>query len=127
MPDYTGDQKDYAEFHTRLDEAAKGGVNFAGEVALAQWGCGTQCSAVTAINLRTGKIYDFPLGGEDNLMLDLKFTPTSNLVAANWQSADDSKGQHYCISEWYLWTGTGFNEIAKSKQQGDCLSTGVQV
>ena len=120
MPDYTGDQKDYAEYRSRLDEAAKGGVNFAGELALAQWGCGTECSAVTAIDLRTGKLYNFPLGGEDNLSLDLKFQATSNLVAATWQSGDDSKSHHYCVSQSFLWTGSGFQNISSSKQDGDC-------
>ena len=43
-PDFAGAQKPYANFRTRLTDAAKGGVNFAGHYALVQFGCGMGCT-----------------------------------------------------------------------------------
>ncbi|MGE3757545.1 MAG: hypothetical protein AB7H97_07310 [Pseudobdellovibrionaceae bacterium] len=46
-------------FRTRLREAIKGDVNFAGRYILTGWGCGTGCSYSAIIDARTGRVY-FP-------------------------------------------------------------------
>jgi len=44
-------------FRTRLSEALKGGVNFAGHYVVAGWGCGTGCLSGAIIDARTGDVY----------------------------------------------------------------------
>lgn len=44
-------------FRTRLAEAAKHPVNFAGHFVLASWGCGTNCSQLAIIDVRTGRVF----------------------------------------------------------------------
>lgn len=44
-------------FRTRLAEAAKQPVNFAGHFVIAGWGCGTSCSGLAIIDVRTGKVF----------------------------------------------------------------------
>ena len=49
---------------TRLGEALREGVNFAGHYIVAGWGCGTGCISAAIIDGRTGRVY-FPkaIGG----------------------------------------------------------------
>ena len=46
-------------FRTRLREANRRGVNFAGRYIIATWGCGTGCAQGAVIDSRTGRVY-FP-------------------------------------------------------------------
>lgn len=48
-----------ASFRTRLREALKGDVNFAGRYIITGWGCGTGCSHSAIIDAGTGRVY-FP-------------------------------------------------------------------
>lgn len=43
-------------FRTRLSEALKVGVNFAGHYIVAGWGCGTGCVSGAIIDARTGNV-----------------------------------------------------------------------
>ncbi len=51
---------DARTYRTRLRDAAKGKVNFAGEYILTTWGCGTSCLMGAAINARSGKVHFLP-------------------------------------------------------------------
>jgi hypothetical protein len=46
-------------FRTRLREAIRGDVNFAGRYIVASWGCGTGCVSGAMIDTRNGRVY-FP-------------------------------------------------------------------
>ena len=70
-PDFNGESKRFAFFKTRIMDAMKGGVTFAGEFSVAQFGCGTGCTSVIVANNRTGQLYSFPRGGEFNQALTL--------------------------------------------------------
>lgn len=48
-----------SSFRTRLREALKGEVNFAGRYIITGWGCGTGCSHSAIIDAKTGRVY-FP-------------------------------------------------------------------
>ena len=48
---------DARSFRTRLSEAIRGGVNFAGHYVVAGWGCGTGCISGAIIDARNGRVY----------------------------------------------------------------------
>lgn len=48
---------DARSFRTRLSEALRGGVNFAGHYVVAGWGCGTGCISGAIIDARTGNVF----------------------------------------------------------------------
>jgi len=48
---------DARSFRTRLSEALKSGVNFAGHYVVAGWGCGTGCISGAIIDARTGNVF----------------------------------------------------------------------
>lgn len=47
-------------FRTRLREAARGPLNFAGGYMLALWGCGTSCTSGAVISAQTGRVIWLP-------------------------------------------------------------------
>ncbi len=49
------------KFSTIITEAVRGGINFAGRYAVAEWGCGTSCQDHAIIDLATGRIIRFGL------------------------------------------------------------------
>lgn len=51
---------DARTYRTRLSNAARGPVNFAGEYILASWGCGANCLMGAVINARTGRVIFLP-------------------------------------------------------------------
>jgi len=67
-PTYTGpvhapdlsSHPDAKTYRTQLQNAAKGGVNFAGDHVLATWGCGGQCLIGAVINARSGHVQFLP-------------------------------------------------------------------
>lgn len=57
-------------FRTRLAEWAKAKPNFAGHYILATWGCGTDCTRISIIDARTGRIYH-PAGITSNVAVNV--------------------------------------------------------
>jgi hypothetical protein len=57
-------------FRTRLKAWAKEKPNFAGHYILATWGCGTDCTQISIIDARTGKIF-FPSGARANAAVNV--------------------------------------------------------
>ena len=68
MPDFRGRDRAYAMLRTRIRDGAKAGPNFAGYLALVEIGCGAGRRVVRVVDVRTGRVLDFPLGGEHNLV-----------------------------------------------------------
>lgn len=58
-PDLLSDP-DARTYRTRLRNAAKGEVNFAGEYVLTTWGCGTTCLMGAVINAKSGSVHFLP-------------------------------------------------------------------
>jgi hypothetical protein len=63
------------------------GVNFAGHYTVVEWGCGTNCSHLAIVNLRTGKIwYDPELIASRGFL----FRSDSSLIVVNpWDGPGD--------------------------------------
>lgn len=90
---------DARTYRTRLRNAAKGDVSFAGEYAMATWGCGAGCIMGAAINARTGNVVFLPgtlccwERDEDNIMdyrLDSRL-----LIMRGSIDEQDPVGAHY--------------------------------
>lgn len=60
-PFHLGSNSETRLYRTRLFAWAKERPNFAGHYVLATWGCGTECTQLTIIDVRTGKAYH-PVG-----------------------------------------------------------------
>src|SRR5215204_4238207 len=99
QPDFSSNRRAYT-FRTRIREGAVEGVNFAGRVAIITIGCGTSCNLSYGVDLVNGRIYDFPLGGEDYYSLIIQYRPWGRLVAAWWMK-DGMDGS--CMRQDFVW------------------------
>lgn len=71
-------------FKTRIRDGIGEGVNFAGHYAIIAFGCGTDCSYGFFVDVKSGRIFDLPLGGEKNYGLSMDYRPNSKLMRARW-------------------------------------------
>lgn len=53
------DYQDAKIYYTRITESSKEGANFSGHYSLTVLGCGTDCTGVSVVNLKTGKVIAF--------------------------------------------------------------------
>lgn len=119
MPILSGDP-DHSTYRTRLTDAAKGGVNFAGHFALTQIGCGTQCNFAMIVDGNTGKVIDFPIGGEEYLEMSLTYHADSSLVKAYWNP--DEGDQPTCEHADFVQEGTSFRRLPNDGKRALCPS-----
>jgi hypothetical protein len=91
FPDFSGRDKDFSNFRTRITNGMSDGPSFAGEYSVIQIGCGTGCSFAYIGNNRTGEIHELPVGGEGNMYLTLKYQLDSRLLVAQWGDYESSK------------------------------------
>jgi hypothetical protein len=106
LPDFRGRDRQHATYRTRILVGAKAGPNFAGHLALVPIGCGAGCVFVPVVDVQTGRVFDSPLGGEDQLSLDMRYQLDSRLITARYISNER------CKSEEIVWTGSAFQRGA---------------
>ena len=102
LPDFSGRDREYAAFQSRILAGAKAGPNFAGYLAMVEIGCGSSCRIVPTVDLQTGRVIKFPLGGEDYNSLSIKYQVGSRLVSARWIVGER------CKQEDLVWSGAEF-------------------
>lgn len=105
-------------FRTNLRNAAKKGVNFAGNYALTYWGCGASCGVGAIINLRTGNVY-FPkqldgiwaLGWPEN-DAPFGYRKNSRLLILNGYLPGDYNGSRVTYGfHYFVWNGTSLRRV----------------
>ena len=90
---------DARTYRTRLRNAARGQVNFAGEYILATWGCGTSCLWGGVIHARTGQVTFLPFTvccTADVNAVPIDARADSNLIIFNGLlNEEDPDASHY--------------------------------
>jgi len=128
-PDFAGAQKQYANFRTRLNDAVKGGVNFAGHYALVQFGCGMGCTQGYMIDLTNGQVAPLPLGNLATGGIEYASRPDSTLLQTVWRSdmlldANGNPVNHdpnpTCVYENLVFQGAKFTVLDQNKTQTLC-------
>ena len=90
LPYFSGSQRDYSEFRSRLLDSARSGVAVGGKYAMAEWGCGTGCVMFHLIDLTKGTIIEL-IGGEDYPYLRASYRPDSRLMKFQYQGESGSQ------------------------------------
>lgn len=106
-PLFTGANRKYRTYQTEIRRGFASNPLFAGNFVLIGVGCGTGCMFVYVGDVKTGNIFDFPLGGEDHYMLQYDTRPTSRLVKVTWNQMSD--GGTKCIKEDLVFSGSTFS------------------
>ncbi|WP_333900047.1 hypothetical protein [Agrobacterium pusense] len=107
LPDFKGRDRDFATFRTRISNGMKAGVNFAGQYAITQIGCGSSCSIAFVSDLKTGQQVRFPYGGEEAGPVTLKHIAGSRLLIATWRDGDQ------CVLESMIFNAGTWDSLAK--------------
>ena len=115
FPDFRGRDRDASVFRTRIVNAMREGPNFAGKYAVIQIGCGTGCRFYPVVDVTTGSVKSFPLGGEEYLHLDLHFRIDSALIVAVWDDGEK------CLQEAFKMERGSLNSLGRSAIPGDPL------
>lgn len=105
LPDFSGRDRAFAPYRTRIVSEVNTGPNFAGRYAITEIGCGTSCRIAFIADLQTGRMYRFPYGGEEYYGLWLTYTVRSDMISAQWLDGAQ------CIKEDLLWDGSGFSVL----------------
>lgn len=109
LPDFRKRDRAFNSFRTRIRDGMKSGPNFAGRYSVIQFGCGTGCSMVIVGDNKTGRPKDFPLGGEANMYLTLRFNVNSRLMTAQWADFNADR----CYVEFLDFDGNAWKQLAR--------------
>ena len=118
LPDFRNRDRAFSLFRTRIRDGLKSGPNFAGHFAIVVWGCGTQCVNYVIGDVSTGRVFKFPLGGEEYLELELVAKPKSRAIVAKWveyADMDPKSGEMMmkCMRQDFVWNGTTAAPLSK--------------
>ncbi|MDO5897281.1 hypothetical protein [Agrobacterium sp. Azo12] len=120
-PDFTDQSATTRNYRTRIVEGMASGPNFAGEFAVVEINCGTNCTNVFVGNVRTGEVFKLPVGGASNTNLALKFDLSSRLMTTQWAHADTGT----CVIQFFSFNDGEWIELLRhdlgDKQQ--CLTS----
>ncbi|MES5097868.1 hypothetical protein ABUK73_06530 [Agrobacterium sp. BA1120] len=121
FPDFTGRDKEFSNFRTRITEGMGADPSFAGEYAVIQIGCGTGCSIAYLGNSRTGQVFKVPVGGENNMYLSLQYQLDSRLLVSQWANHDADK----CFVQFFDFDDGEWTELLKHEvgPTDDCFKT----
>ncbi|MBB4064403.1 hypothetical protein GGR23_001580 [Gellertiella hungarica] len=109
LPDFRKRDRAFNSFRTRIRDGMKAGPNFADRYSVIQFGCGTGCSMVIVGDNKTGRPMDFPLGGEANMYLTLRFNLKSRLMTAQWADFNADR----CYVEFLDFDGNAWKQLAR--------------
>ncbi|TWC80154.1 hypothetical protein FB593_107195 [Rhizobium sp. SJZ105] len=107
LPDFNRRDRDFATFRTRISNGMKAGVNFSGQYAITQIGCGSSCSIAFVSDLKTGQQFRFPYGGEEAGPMTLKHSADSRLLIATRRDGDQ------CVLESMIFNAGTWDSLAK--------------
>lgn len=111
-PNFSGAQRRFRQFRTMIANGAKQGPVFAGTVAIAELGCGTDCGMGYAIDLTNGGVFELPVGGGATLGMNIEYHQESRLLKAAWTGASTNPA---CAGFGYFeWNGHGFRTLKRS-------------
>ena len=108
-PDFSGPGRRYRQMRTVIAEGFTSGRRFGGHYVLISTGCGAGCRIAYVGDLATGRIYEFPLGGEANYGLEVQVRPDSRVVKAHWNDFDTMDRQ--CHTQDFIWNDRSFRQL----------------
>lgn len=111
LPQFNGRDAAYRNYRTRITNGIKEGPNFAGHYAIIGIGCGTSCIFAYVADARTGEVFPFPYGGEENYEMSLDYRLESRLVRVTWADLDSDQ----CITHEVMWDGGSFDLLGETK------------
>jgi hypothetical protein len=95
FPDFLGRDKEAYSYRTRIRVGLQAGPNFSGRYSVIEIGCGTSCLFAFVADAKTGEVFSFPYGGEEQLEMQLEYKIESRLLKVTWRQDENSCMQQY--------------------------------
>ena len=118
LPSFDGRDKWARMYRTAIREGMKKGPNFSGHYSFIKIGCGTGCSFGYIADVKTGKVFSFPYGGEQHYQMFVLHSADTNLMRVNYRDQSfspinrfDEPPEIRCRSEHLLWQNENFRVI----------------
>jgi hypothetical protein len=121
MPDFRGRDKNFSHYRTGIREMMRRSPNFGGKYSLIKMGCGSGCSTLYVGDHSTGRVYRFPRGAEDNLVISVYGQSNSNLIIINWRSTGAYSQDIGCFWESFEWNNNKAKLLRKISIKDDEL------
>jgi len=83
-PDFASASPKFSRLRTAIGNGFKSNPIAAGHYTIIQVGCGTGCTFNVVGDVRSGRLFDFPIGGELYQSLEIITRPNSRLMVARW-------------------------------------------
>ena len=109
FPDFSGRDKNARLYRTRIRVGLRAGPNFAGHYSLTEIGCGTSCRFAFITDAKTGLVFSFPYGGEEQYEMQLLYNLESRLLKVTWMKDEDN-----CIQKDLEFSGREFVFLGES-------------
>ncbi|WP_086478452.1 MULTISPECIES: hypothetical protein [Arenibacter] len=97
-------------FKSRIQEACKKGINFAGHYTLVVWGCGATCQRAVVVDRKTGEIFE-----GFHAALGAEYKNDSKMIIKNVGAIDSDSSLielcAFCVVHHEVWTGTEFKKV----------------
>lgn len=113
LPDFTGSGARYRNFRTRITMGFRANAIAMGHYTVVTAGCGTSCKWSWVGDVRSGKIFEFPLGGESYPGLEIITAPNSRIVMVRWSNVEFSN----CTTRLYSFNGARFRQVAPDRHK----------
>jgi hypothetical protein len=118
-PDFSGSAARFKMFQTAIAEGFLANPIAAGHYTIITVGCGTGCTFNWLGDLRSGRIFEFPIGGEHYQGLRISTSTKDRQITASW-SSDASWSD--CNTRTYIFDGARFRQIgADVKTSSSCF------
>ena len=124
LPDFSGRDKAYRMYRTRIKNGITQGVNFAARFAIIEIGCGTMCRFAYLADVSSGEVFGFPFGGEENYGMQLSYSAGSTLIKVSWIILGDEpkydaneKRLTLCAVRYISWIGKTFEVILEDIEE----------
>lgn len=114
LPDFEGRDREFRDFRTRIRNGMQQGPNFAGDMAFIVFGCGASCRLAYVADVRTGRVYNVPVSGENFGAAQYMGKTDSRLLAIRWEDIHSDS----CYSARFVWRKQQFERLSK-KRLGD--------
>lgn len=122
LPDFINKFRKYCSYRLAIVSNMRDGVNFAGNMAIVDIGCGTECSFSYVADLRTGKIYPTPITLHIR-QHKVEYRSDSKLLMiyrAKGPWRPEPSISDVCIMDSYIWQGRDFKLLSTSNSVGQC-------
>lgn len=104
QPSFTGEGVKFLRYKSQIREQFATNAIAAGHYTIISFGCGSSCSINLVGDIRSGRILEFPISGEEFPASTIETDPKSRIFTARWSNIAFTT----CTTRTYVFDGLHF-------------------